>query len=188
MRGLVLVMGLSIIVSGCDLFRTRSAESPDTGRHTWNTPRVPGDVLDNLTSAIFERDAVNYLRAFDEQTFSYEADAVALAHDPSLAPWTYNTESRHVTRFFSEGTVPRDSVLVCVYGTPQETLLGDSAVVRVHYDLTAGIALTGAPHRMAGTADYYMRVGREGYWQVYLWKDSRTEEQSTWSDLKSLVR
>ena len=187
MRQIFVVM-LVCSLTGCSLFRTRDPQSPDTGRHTWNTPRVPGDVLDNLRSAIFERDAVNYLRTFEQTSFTFEADAVALSHDPTLADWNYDAESRHATRLFSEGTVPAESLLVAVFGTPDETLFGDSAAVRVHYDVTAGVALTGVPHRLSGTADFYMRLGREGYWQVYRWRDSRTENQNTWSDLKSSVQ
>jgi hypothetical protein len=186
-RPLIVVI-LACALAGCSLFRTRDPETPDTTHHTWNTPRVPADVLNNMRYAIFERDVVNYLRTFEPSSFAFEADAVALSHDPSLANWNYDAESRHVTRLFSEGTVPTDSLLVAVFGTPDETLLGDSAVVRVHYDLTAGLALTGVPHRLAGTADFYMRLGREGYWQVYHWRDSRTENQNTWSDLKSSVQ
>jgi len=174
--------------AGCDLFSTRDAEAPDSGRNTWVTPREPADVLDNMRAAISERDAVNYLRSFESSLFQFEADPVALSRDPSLADWGYDDESQHISRLFSEGTLPRDSILALFFAAPDVTLLGDSAVIHTGYELTAGVALAGVPHHVAGTADFRLRVGGEGYWQIHYWRDTRTEDEATWSDFKSLVR
>lgn len=179
---------LLALTVGCDLFTTRDAEPPDSTRNTWITPREPRDVLDNLSSAIFERSTVNYMRSFDAQGFLFEADPVALNRDPSLAEWGYDEENAHVGTLFSEGTVPRDSSLYVVFTVTDETLLGDSAEVYAQYELKAGTALAGVPYSMSGTAYFFLRMGSESYWQVYRWKDLRTEDESTWSDLKSLVR
>ncbi len=185
---LSLLLGTIVMLSGCGLFSTRPAEEPDAGRRSWETPRVPRDVLTNLSNALFERDAVNYLRSFDPANFVFEADNIALANDPSLAPWIYEDESSHITSLLSEGTLPRDSLLFVIFTSPTETVLHDSAEIVTPYDLTAGVALSGAPHQMAGTVHFYLRMGSEGYWQIYRWSDARTQEQNTWSDLKSLVR
>jgi hypothetical protein len=64
----------------------------------------------------------------------------------------------------------------------------DTADILTPYEITAGVAISGAPHRMAGTAHFFLRMGNEGYWQIYRWVDQRTGEQSTWSDLRSFVR
>ena len=185
---LLILLVATVIWSGCGLFSTRPAEEPDSGRRSWETPRVPQDVLTNLSNAMFERDAVNYLRSFEPASFTFEADNIALANDPSLAPWVYDDEASHIASLLSEGTLPRDSLLFVIFTSPTETVLHDSAEIVTPYDLTAGVALSGAPHRMAGTAHFYLRMGSEGYWQIYRWADARTQEQNTWSDLKSLVR
>lgn len=181
-------LGILLFAGGCDLFTTRDPEPPSSGRGSWQTPRVPLDVLDNLANALSERDAVNYLRSFDSDSFMFEADPVALSEDPTLAGWDYGEESRHASRLFSAGTLPADSALTAIFLAPQETILGDSAVILTGYELAAGVALTGVPRRMAGTADFRLRMGGEGYWQIFRWRDTRTEGQSTWSDFKSVVR
>lgn len=178
----------SALLTGCGLFSTRSAEEPDAGRSSWETPRVPQDVLINMSNALFERNSVNYLRSFHPENFSFEADNVALANDPTLAPWYYEHESSHITSLMNEGTLPRDSLLFVIFISPEETILQDSAEILTPYELTAGVAISGAPRRMAGTAHFYLRMGNEGYWQIYRWADNRTQEQNTWSDLKSVVR
>jgi hypothetical protein len=177
-----------LTAAGCDLFNTRDAETPDSGRNTWQTPREPADVLVNLRAALIERDAVNYLRSFESSSFQFEADPVALSRDPSLADWGYDEESQHITRLFSEGTLPRDSLISLLFVAPDVTILGDSALIRTGYELEAGVALAGVPHHVAGTADFRLRVGGEDYWQIHYWRDTRTEDEATWSDFKSLVR
>jgi hypothetical protein len=68
------------------------------------------------------------------------------------------------------------------------TILGDSALIHAGYELTAGVVLAGVPHRVSGTADFRLRIGEGAYWQIYYWRDTRTEDEATWSDFKSLVR
>ncbi|MFZ5433427.1 MAG: hypothetical protein ACOZB3_06605 [Calditrichota bacterium] len=177
-----------ITTGGCDLFSTRDAETPGGGRSTWETPREPQDVLTNLTAAIFERNTVNYLRSFDADGFLFQPDPFALSQHPNLEGWAYDDESAHATRLFSEGTLPQDSIIFVVFSATETNFMGDSVEVHTQYDFSAGVTLAGAPRRMAGTADFYLHMGREGYWAIYRWRDSRTEDQSTWSDLKSVVQ
>ncbi|MDD5088630.1 MAG: hypothetical protein PHI18_07525 [bacterium] len=187
-RWLITMIVLMSAAAGCDLFTTRDAEPPNSARNTWVTPREPRDVLDNVSSAIFERSTVNYMRSFDADDFMFEADPVALSRDPSLADWDYDAENSHARALFSDGVMPADSGLFAVFTVTEETPLGDVTEIHAHYELHAGTALPGAPHEMAGTVYLMLRRGGEDYWQIYRWRDLRTEEQSTWSDLKSLVR
>jgi hypothetical protein len=187
-RNLLILIPLLFLSAGCDVFRTRDAETPDSGRSTCEDPRQPGDVLDHLSCALFERSGVEYLRSFDSRGFTFFADDLALSRDASLAGWDYAAESAHVTSLLSPGTLPRDSALFVLFTARAESVLGDSATITTHYELTAGLALSGAPRRMAGTAEFGLVMGSEGYWQIYSLRDIRGGEESTWSDLRSLVR
>ncbi|MBU1921444.1 hypothetical protein KKG66_11405, partial [bacterium] len=106
----------------------------------------------------------------------------------SLAGWNYQSEAAHINRLLSVGTLPIDSSVSVVFLNSEQTTLGDSAEIIADYSLQAEIALEGAPGPMAGTAYFYLRIGEAGYWEIYRWQDQRTEEKSTWSDLKSLVQ
>jgi hypothetical protein len=141
-----------------------------------------------MSTSLFERNAVNYLLSFEEGSFEFIADPEALSQDPSLEGWDYAVESAHINRLLSEGTLPGDSALAVVFLNLDQTTLGDSAEIVADYDLRAEVALTGAPGPMAGNAQFLLRIGEAGYWQIYRWVDRRTEEASTWSDLKSLVQ
>jgi hypothetical protein len=184
---LPIVAGL-LLLSGCDLFSTRNPESPDAGQSAWEIPRIPEDVLTNMKESLSGRNAANYLLSFDAEVFLFEADPEALQQNSSLADWDYQDESDHINRLFSEGTLPRDSATAVVFLTVEPTTVGDSAEVIADYSLRAEVALSGSPGLMAGRAHFYMHIGEAGYWTIYYWRDQRTEEQSTWSDLKSLVQ
>lgn len=177
-----------MLSSGCDIFRTRDAEAPESGRTTWEIPRQPVDVLNNLSAAMFERSAVDYLRSFDAESYRFEADDLALLRDATLLDWNYNAESSHMTSLLSQGTLPADSSLFIIFTSPEETILGDSATITTRYDLTAGVAISGAPRGLAGIAEFSLGMGHEGYWQIRRLRDIRSGEESTWSDLRSLVR
>ena len=182
------ILGVVVLVAGCDLFDTRDPEPPNTGRGSWEIPRVPNDVLINLSTALLEQNAVNYLLSFEQSMFEFVADPEALQQNPSMEGWNYQSESSHIDRLFSEGTLPNDSTLAVVFLNSEQTTLGDSAEIITDYTLQAEIALEGAPGPMAGTAYFFLRVGEAGYWEIYRWQDQRTEEKGTWSDLKSLVQ
>ncbi|MCB9391481.1 MAG: hypothetical protein H6506_02380 [Calditrichaeota bacterium] len=177
-----------VLFTGCDLFSTRSPEPPDGARGSWEVPLTPTDVLTNISVALFERNASNYLRSFQADSFMFEADPQVLLQQPSIADWDYAREQSHINSLLSEGVLPRDSIIFVVFSATDQTLLGDTAQVTTRYDLTAQVALSGAPGPLAGEAVFSMRVGSQGYWEIVRWSDRRTEELASWSDLKALVQ
>ncbi len=182
------IMGVALLVAGCDLFTTREAQTPDTGRSSWDVPRVPGDVLRNITVALAERNAVDYMRSVHPDTFAFVADAVTLSNHPELASWGVAEESHHITQLLSGGVLPRDSILAVIFEDVEQTELSDSAYLRENYTLLAGVTVPGVAHQMVGTAEFYLKTGPDGYWVIERWVDSRTEGQPTWSELKAAVR
>ncbi len=158
------------------------------GQSSWDYPRVPRDVLRNLTLALAERNSVDYLRSFHADTFSFIADAVALSNHPELGEWGLPEETQHITQLLSGGVLPGDSLLAVIFEPLEQTEFPDSAYLREKYTLLAGVTTPGVAHEMAGTAEFYLGKGAESYWVIRRWVDSRTEGQATWSDLKAVVR
>ncbi|MFH1010033.1 MAG: hypothetical protein V1784_02205 [bacterium] len=183
-----LIIGTALLATGCDLFTTREAETPDMGSSSWDIPRVPRDVLRNMTLALAERNAVDYLRSICADTFAFLPDAVTLSNHPELADWGIDEETNHITQLLSGGVLPRDSVLAVIFEDLEQTELSDSAFLRESYTLLAGVTVPGVAHQMVGIAEFYLRIGRDGYWVIERWVDRRTEGQPTWSELKAVVR
>jgi hypothetical protein len=181
------ILLLALVLAGCDLFSTRTAEPPDQSRHEWEVPVVAGDVLRNMADALAQHDAVNYLRSFSGDSLVFEADPAALSLYPSLQNWDYTAESQMANQLFSLGTLPADSLLTVVFTNQVENPTADSTLIRADYTLTAHVAVSGVPRDMAGTAEFVLRKGRDSYWQIYRWRDFRAGEQTSWSEFKSLV-
>lgn len=174
---------LLLLIAGCNLFTTRDPEPPESGSNIINLPRTPQDVLDNLTAAMNNRDDVFYMASFSSDSFRFEPDAVTLARESWMATWGYEQERQHISGLINTGTQPGAVALAVLLTTLSVDEPVDSTTIRVHYDITADVS----PNRFSGTADFVLRMGSAGYWQIYRWRDFRTDEQSTWSDLKSLV-
>ena len=71
----LLCAGLTMVAAGCDLFQTREPEPPSQGTSCNATPDVYDVVLKNLTCAIAEQNADNYVRCFADpnlQQFVFE--------------------------------------------------------------------------------------------------------------------
>jgi hypothetical protein len=185
---LVLIISVLLLAAGCDLFTTRHAETPDTGRSSWDIPRLPRDVLRNMTVALAERNAVDYMRSVHPDTFSFVPDAVTLSNHPEMANWGVDQESHHITQLLSGGVLPADSTLAVIFEDVEQTQLSDSAYLRENYTLLAGVTVPGVAHQLVGTAEFYLKMGPDGYWVIERWVDSRTEGQPTWSELKAAVQ
>lgn len=175
-------------VVGCELFQTRDPEDPMGARGSWEVPISPEDVLTNLSLALFERNAANYLRSFTQDSFAFFADPAVVQQQPGLARWDYGNEESHINSLFGEGVLPRDSAVFVVFSAIEQSLLNDTATVTARYELTAQIAIAGAPGEMAGEAQFSMAIGDQGYWEIRTWSDRRTEELVSWSELKALVQ
>ncbi len=179
---------VALTAVGCELFQTRSPEDPDGARGSWDIPLAPEDVLTNLSLAMFERNSANYLRSFPSDSFEFIADPSVVQQNPGLAEWDIDDERAHINSLFGEGVLPRDSIAFVVFSAVEQTLLGDTANVTARYELTAQVAIAGAPGQMAGEAQFSLIIGNQGYWEIRRWSDRRTEELASWSDLKALVQ
>jgi len=173
--------------TGCELFSTRSPESPEGVQSNWVTPLESTQVLTNLSTALFERNAANYMRSFHADSFLFVADPQVQQQQPDVIGWSYSDEQQYIDRMFGEGVLPRDSVAFVVFTSVDQRSGVDTAHITTRYSLTAQVALSGAPGPMEGEAEFSLRIGDQGYWEIVRWTDRRTEELSSWSDLKALL-
>jgi hypothetical protein len=140
----VTVTLLCVLLVGCELFQTRDPEEPEGARGSWEVPISPEDVLTNLSLAMFERNAANYMRAFPQDSFTFSADPIVVQQQPGMAVWERANEQAHINSLLGEGVLPGDSVLFVIFSAVQQTLLGDTAHITAHYDLTAQVAIAGS--------------------------------------------
>ena len=186
---LVLTGVVVCLLNGCDLFSTRDAEDPVTGRSTWSVPLEPQDVMLNITRAFVDLNSVDYMLSISSDSFSFIPDAVALSNHPELEGWSLMQESYHITHLFEGDILSQDTVLSVQF---EDIVLiespgPDSEYWQAKYTIS-GVTVPGVARQLSGTAEFHLVVESEGYWVIRRWEDRRTEGEETWSDLKARVR
>ena len=179
---------LALVLTGCDLFSTRDAESPEEGAPPMGGAgrgRRRARAISRMRSCSTTR--LTTCAPSARTVLIFEADAVALSLYPALQGWDFTAESQMASQLFSSGVLPADCLLVVVFAARNEEAYTDSTLIRADYNLTAHVAVSGVPREMTGTAEFVLRKGRESYWQIYRWRDFRAGEQPSWSEFKSLV-
>jgi ketosteroid isomerase-like protein len=148
----------------------------------------PEMVLTNLSRALSAHRSDYYLLSFNSANFRFDADNVALSADPGLQDWSFAKEMNHADKLFSDSTLHKDSTLKVIFSDTLFSDHGDSLEINATYQLQAQLKWPGSPRLMAGSAQFILRRGSDGYWQITQWRDTRAEASNTWSNLKSSVR
>jgi hypothetical protein len=177
--------------AGCkNPFSMREPEPPVTVRSDWTPPLRPELVLDNLSGAIRERNADNYLRClaagdYGAPVFRFEPDPKVAADYPGLfAAWNRDRELAAIRQVFS--LVPADSTCTLTWtGTVRRFTESDSAVFVERYRLEAHHTQSGIGREFEGQAELRLAEDQRGEWSVYLWIDNAVGESRSWTTLKS---
>ncbi|OGU29899.1 MAG: hypothetical protein A2X67_08700 [Ignavibacteria bacterium GWA2_55_11] len=178
-----------LFMPGCSLFEPREPEQPAVLRSTFNAPTEPLTVLDNMTAAFRELNAVNYLRCLSDSLssgpFSFEPTPAAASGYGIFAEWTKSSEEHYFTNIRSR--LPSGTAMILSFGTPSlQSIQADSVLVEVTYDLSVPHGQEGVPQRGIGRAQMMMYLDRPtGFWSIRRWSDLVTDSNAeTWSDVK----
>ncbi len=171
------------------MFSTRAPEPPTGASGTsWELPRNPEDVLDNMANAIGRRSSADYIRSFDEtetNEFVYIPDPATEAERPGFFDgWSIDRERKFMESLLSPSTTPADSIAMLIYEIDRETVIGDSAQMYFTYNLHIGHVIEDAPIQMDGRSELTLRRGKGGGWYINAWKDFRIGSNDCWSDLR----
>lgn len=184
MKAITIIFISSILIlSGCDLFSTRDPESPDNKTSSYKPPVTPDVVLDNLISAIQEKNVDNYMRNFIDTT-------------ATSFRYSYNPSGGYETRFLNWGLDNErqyfQNLRLQTSGTPSLTFSN-----RTEQNRTANTTEYVAdyflifPHKVStiatqvrGYLHFYLCTNSQLQWGIYRWDDVKTVSDSTWSYLK----
>lgn len=190
LKRVVFVGLLSLSLTSCDLFRTRSVEPPlDTGT-PWIPPTQQTDqVFQNMIQAVAELNSNNYLLSF----FSPDNSDIPFLFVPNPSvvgwplsePWEYADEKKTFEYLISLTTPDSSGYLYfseetrLVYGNE------DSVWVRQAYTLVVPTVDPNLPTDVSGKSDFYLAKTDIGYWAIYRWED--IEGSPSWTDLKAAL-
>ncbi|MBM3326761.1 MAG: hypothetical protein FJY65_07250 [Calditrichaeota bacterium] len=181
-----------VILTGCELFSTRSPEPPagsNGGR--WRFPSQPRLVVDNLSSALGRRSSVDYAKSFisgPDEAYQYQftPDPQTAADYPHFFDdWDVAQEQKFAQSLFNPGNFPLDSLISVEMNIEREVVIADSAQISAEYALYIGHLRSAAPREIAGRMELHLRKVIDGGWYILRWVDARRAGHSCFSDLKA---
>ena len=188
----VYFFALVLILSGCNIFQTRTPQPPQQGQSIFIPPTTYDIVMENLQNAISDRNVNNYIACFSDPTtggraFSFQPSPTASRQYQSIFQgWDISSERGYFNNLISQSSTSASPSLVLVPN--QEQPLGsDSAYYSADYTLIWPNKEPAAPQRVQGNLQFYLGQNSSGNWSIYRWIDAGTSDTAkTWSDLKAL--
>jgi hypothetical protein len=178
---------MTLAISGCDLFTTRTPETPVTAA-TNSIPATSPDMLfSNLQSAVNGKILDNYMTcfvdsAFLKKRFKFTASPGSSSQFPVLTTWNLDDEKQY---FRNQNAIAASGNSVNLTISNQlNTQLGDSAVYQFDYSLSLLASDQTISGNYQGTAQFKIFLDSRNQWVIVQWDDSKINNSSSWSDLK----
>ena len=203
MKVATLLLILLLSLGSCDLFSTRTPESPDTSNtFIWTPATTMNDLMDNFIGTVQLLDASNYARVFISATDSTGSGSKSFTYTPTpgldqssksiFAAW--NAESERAWLAKLKTLLPANSQISFLLSNeppPDET----STTATISADYTISIPITGSSTVIPGVVQgsFQMQLllvtTEQGTkeWRIVSWSDFQPQSGgsgSTWTDLK----
>ncbi len=180
----------TITLGSCNIFETRTPESPAQTSSNYNPPVNASDVFDNMQHAYSDLNTVNYLKSFSDTTnagrvFQFEPSAQARSQYVGVfLAWSKQSEQQYFDNMKSK--IPSGSGASLVLSLNPVSVQSDSAQYDADYQLNIPHTQTGIPKVFQGQAQFFLVRDRlTSTWSIWRWVDLRDAQNDPgWSDLK----
>ncbi len=180
----------SLTLGSCNIFETRTPESPAQTSSNYNPPVNASDVFDNMQHAFSDLNTVNYLKSFSDTTnagrvFQFEPSAQARSQYVGVfLAWSKQSEQQYFDNMKSK--IPSGSGASLVLSLNPVSVQSDSAQYDADYQLNIPHTQTGIPKVFQGQAQFFLVRDRlTSTWSIWRWVDLRDAQNDPgWSDLK----
>lgn len=192
---------LMLALQGCDLFTTRTPETPDVSTAFIWTPATTLDyVVQNFKGTVQVVDVSNHVRLFvgvdsitSGATAAYQFIPRAGLDAQSLAlfqQWNVESERAYLTKLRT--VLPKNPRLTVEIANVTQVLNLNSATLSAEYHVTLPLdASSTIPSTIAGLLQFQLVLvtTEQGTkeWRIQTWSDSplaNGSSQATWTDLK----
>lgn len=188
----IITTGLLVLLVGgnaCEFFAVREPEEPDLGTGgVFIQPDTPGAVLENLTNALREMNAINYVNCLSSTSFTFTPSVQGSVGNPSLWPnWSRVDEDRYFKNLASSAEkltghsltfedIRRDDV-----STKEQRVIANYVlVVNTNRNVSSRV-----PNRITGQVIFILRSDASGLWSIVSWTDISTNPEYSWTQLKA---
>jgi len=168
---------------GCEWFEPRDHESPSSFRSSFVQPIVPEDVPENLRLSFSEANKENFRKCLGDPD---NPDSYLFIPSPELQVLIPVLDQQQEVSSFSNlilDLLPNEK-LTLQFLEPKLVNQIDSAEWRADYRLLVPRSSTDYPSFIDGKMVLSLRKDKQGFWNIYRWRDYSLSGNYSWSQLK----
>jgi len=170
------------LLSSC--LKTREVEEPIVGSSDWISPSNYSILLDNLKTAITQKNVQNYLRCFIQDELVYiPSTPIYTGNEILWDNWGWQDENNWFSNVIQDLGIPTGNQLV-LNEVDIQSFSGDSLRYIGNYDLVMNHRDTALTVRFRGQLEFLMKVNEFNEWEIGKWADYETSSDSSLSRLK----
>ena len=179
-----------LMFASCGLFQTRTPEAPTQPSDSYVPATDPDALIQNLESAVAEKNSVNYQRCFPDpahtsRTYVFIPSANAAAtYAGVFGHWTVDDERQYFQNLVARTAGKPTAFSNLVLAHKSVILSGDSTVVSYDYTFTFDHNDPSFPTVATGTMQLVLGPDNTNTWVIYRWTDYKTTGDITWSHFK----
>lgn len=188
MHRLLIFLVFSFLLSGCDIFTTRTPEIPDVPRFNYLQPVDVASVVSNFTNSVTTKSTQYYLKSFSDslkngKNYTFVANAEAVSKYAALSfGWAVKDEEQYLNNIINK--IPAESSISLSLQNEDLVSFGDSAYLSADYDLTIPHNIQGLQNVFAGKLQLKLIRDKQQLWTIYQWQDIKSGDLPTWSEVK----
>ncbi|PIW69843.1 MAG: hypothetical protein COW08_05010 [Ignavibacteriales bacterium CG12_big_fil_rev_8_21_14_0_65_30_8] len=177
-----------LFISGCDIFTTRDAESPNTSRSNYQTPVTPDLLISNFINSLNDKNLENYMSSFSDpnftsKIFTFSASSAAISQYPSLANnWNVSNEEQYFSNLITK--VSSDQPITLNLSNISSSPQGDSLFYTASYFINIPSISAEIESNYQGELRFSMIRDSRAIWTIYFWQDTKNSDLPSWSELK----
>ena len=187
MKAVKIILLSSLILSGCDIFSTRDAESPTQPRSNLPQAFERETLIDNFIISYKEKSVFDYLNCFSDSVFTgkeftFVASSEAASQYPSLnQDWDIKSEETYFKNIIAAS---QDIPITLILSSPNFSQQGDSIIYTASYSLTVPFIDQEIENNFGGDLIFYMLRDNNLIWRIYFWQDLKSGDSQSWSEIK----
>jgi hypothetical protein len=187
MKAVKIILLSFLILSGCDIFSTRDAESPTQPRSNLPQAFERETLIDNFIISYKEKSVFDYLNCFSDSVFTgkeftFVASSEAASQYPSLnQDWDIKSEETYFKNIIAAS---QDIPITLILSSPNFSQQGDSIIYTASYSLTVPFIDQEIENNFGGDLIFYMLRDNNLIWRIYFWQDLKSGDSQSWSEIK----
>lgn len=188
MKVLKIILLSFLILSGCDIFSTRDAESPTIPRSNLPQAFERDTLISNFIASYRIKSVFDYLNCFSDSNFTgkrftFIASSEAASQYPSLTQgWDLNSEEIYFKNIIA--ATQEDVPITLILSNPNFSQQGDSIIYTASYSLTVPFMDQQIENNYRGDLIFYMLRDNNLIWRIYFWQDFKSGDFQSWSEIK----